>query len=155
MENSENTTIVIDMLKQITTTLSQNQTILFDQYNSMNKKINEQYQFLNNKMDEQYKALNEKMDKQYETLNNKMDKQYETLNNKMDKQYETLNNKMDKQYKALDEKIDKHYEENRLEHIEIRNILSSIQKDVKDLRDDVDTIYALEKDSRKTIRKLL
>ena len=121
MENNETTTIVIDMLKQITATLSQNQTILFDQYKSMNEKINEQYQILNNKMDEQYNALNDKMDKQYKTLN---------------------------------DKIDKHYEENRLEHIEIRNILSSIQKDVKDLRDDVDTIYALEKDSRKTIRKL-
>lgn len=144
MENNENTTIVIDMLKQITTTLSQNQTILFDQYNSMNKKI-----------DEQYKTLNDKMDKQYKTLNDKMDKQYKALNNKMDKQYKVLNDKMDKQYETLNEKIDRHYEENRLEHIEIRNILSSIQKDVKDLRDDVDTIYALEKDSRKKIRKLM
>lgn len=107
MENNENTTIVIDMLKQITTTLSQNQTILFDQIKSMNKDI---------------QLLNVKMDSQYKTLNNK---------------------------------IDRNYEENRLEHIEIKNILSSIQKDVKDLRDDVDTIYALERDSRKTIRKLM
>lgn len=106
MENNENTTIVIDMLKQITTALSQNQTILFNQIKSLNDK----YQLLNNKMDEQYKTLNDKMDK--------------------------------------------HYEENRLEHIEIRKILSSIQKDVRNLRDDVDTIYDLEKDSRKKIRKL-
>lgn len=117
MENNENTTIVIDMLKQITATLSKNQTILFNQIKSLDDK----YQLLNNKMDEQYKDLNDKMDEQYKTLNDKMDK---------------------------------HYEENRLEHIEIRNILFNIQKDVKDLRDDVDTIYDLEKDSRKKIRKL-
>lgn len=107
MENNETTTIVIDMLKQITTTLSQNQTILFDQIKAMNKDI------------------------------------------------QLLNDKMDKQYKTLNDKIDRNYEENRLEHIEIKNILSSIQKDIKDLRDDVDTIYALERDSRKTIRKLM
>ena len=107
MENNEATTIVIDMLKQITTTLSQNQTILFDQIKAMNKDI------------------------------------------------QLLNDKMDNQYKTLNDKIDRNYEENRLEHIEIRNILSSIQKDIKDLRDDVDTIYALERDSRKTIRKLM
>lgn len=118
MENNETTTIVIDMLKQITTTLSQNQTILFDQIKSMHKGI-------------------------------------QSLNDKMDSQYKTLNDKMDNQYKTLNDKIDRNYEENRLEHIEIRNILSSIQKDVKDLRDDVDTIYALERDSRKTIRKLM
>lgn len=129
MENNENTTIVINMLKQITTTLSQNQTILFDQIKSMHKGL--------------------------QLLNDKMDNQYKTLNDKMDSQYKTLNDKMDKQYKTLNDKIDRNYEENRLEHIEIRNILSSIQKDVKDLRDDVDTIYALEKDSRKTIRKLM
>lgn len=128
MENNENTTIVIDMLKQITATLSKNQTILFNQIKSLDDK----YQLLNNKMDKQYKDLNDKMDEQYKTLNDKMDEQYKTLNDKMDK----------------------HYEENRLEHIEIRNILFNIQKDVKDLRDDVDTIYDLEKDSRKKIRKL-
>lgn len=106
MENNENTTIVIDMLKQITATLSKNQTILFDEIKSLDAK------------------------------------------------YQILNDKMDKQYKTLNDKIDKHYEENRLEHIEMRKILFSIQKDVKDLRDDVDTIYDLEKDSRKKIRKL-
>lgn len=99
MENNENTTVVIDMLKQITVTLSQNQTILFDQIKSLNEKVNEQY-------------------------------------------------------KTLNDKMDRHYEENRLEHIEMRKILFNIQKDVKDLRDDVDTIYDLEKDSRKKIRKL-
>lgn len=106
MENNENTTIVIDMLKQITATLSKNQTILFDEIKSLDAK------------------------------------------------YQILNDKMDKQYKTLNDKIDKHYEENRLEHIEMRKILFSIQKDVKALRDDVDTIYDLEKDSRKKIRKL-
>lgn len=99
MENNENTTVVIDMLKQITVTLSQNQTILFDQIKSLNEKVNEQY-------------------------------------------------------KTLNDKMDRHYEENRLEHIEMRKILFNIQKEVKDLRDDVDTIYDLEKDSRKKIRKL-
>lgn len=113
MENQENMTYVVAMLKQISQTtlsLSQSQTMLIEQYKSLDQK-------------------------------------YDSL----DKKVGTLEQK----YDSLDEKLDKYYEENRREHFEMRNILAHIQHDIKDLRTDIDTVYDLEKDSRKKIDHLI
>lgn len=66
----------------------------------------------------------------------------------------SLNQKIDARCNSLDAKIDKYYEENRKEHFEMRNMLAHIQNDIKDLRTDIDTVYDLERDSRKQLRKL-
>lgn len=73
-----------------------------------------------------------------------------SLDQKIDARCDALDTKCD----SLDAKIDKYYEENRKEHFEMRNMLAHIQNDIKDLRTDIDTVYDLEKDSRKQLRKL-
>lgn len=78
----------------------------------------------------------------------------ESLDRKIDERCNALDQKIDARCDAIDAKIDKYYEENRKEHFEMRKLLAHIQNDIKDLRTDIDTVYDLEKDSRKQLRKL-
>ena len=78
----------------------------------------------------------------------------ESLDRKIDERCNALDQKIDARCDSLDAKIDKYYEENRKEHFEMRKLLAHIQNDIKDLRTDIDTVYDLEKDSRKQLRKL-
>ena len=110
MENKENTSYIIETLgqmQQTLITLSQNQTLLFEQYKALDKKI--------------------------------------------DSNYTKLDTKINNNYAKLDAKITKNYEAIQQNHTAI----ISVQKDVRDLRTDVDIVYDLEKDSRKQIRQLL
>ena len=70
--------------------------------------------------------------------------------NELDAKFTALDAKVD----ALDAKVDRHYEENRKEHFEIKNTLIQMQKDIKDLRTDIDTVYDLQKDSINSRKKL-
>lgn len=83
------------------------------------------------------------LNQQVDSLN----QQVGSLNRKVD----SLDQKVD----SLDQKVDNHYEINRKEHFEMKNMMFQMQKDIKDLRTDIDTVYDLENDSRKTIQKLL
>ncbi len=135
MENLKNTSYIIQLLTEIqktTIVLSQNQTILFDEF----------------------KALNEKVD----NLDKKIDDRYAKLDKKIDDIYTELDKKINDNYAKLDKKIDDCYAKidlNRRAIFRIENILSLIQKDVKDLRTDIDTVYDLEKDSRQKLKHLL
>lgn len=70
---------------------------------------------------------------------------------KLFKQYEFLNKKIDDNYTKLDRKIFTNYQAIERNY----NAIIGLQKDVKDLRTDIDTVYALEQDSRKKIQHIL
>ena len=89
-----------------------------------------------------------------EALNQKIDTRYDALDQKIDSRCDALDQKIDSRCDTLDARFDKYYEENRKEHFEMRNMLAHIQNDIKDLRTDIDTVYELEKDSRKQLRTL-
>ncbi len=95
-------------------------------------------------------SLDQKIDERFDTLDTKIDTRYDALDQKIDARCDVLDARCD----SLDTKIDKYYEQNRKEHFEMRNMLAHIQNDIKDLRTDIDTVYDLEKDSRKQLRKL-
>ena len=128
MENKENVSYIIETLgqmQQTLTTLTQNQTLLFEQYKALDKKIDDTYLKLDKKIDSNYSKLDKKIDSNYSKLDKKIDDTY----SKITKNYEAIQ----QNYAAI----------------------IGVKKDVKDLRTDVDIVYDLEKDSRKQIRQLL
>ncbi|MCI8481980.1 MAG: hypothetical protein HFJ27_02610 [Clostridia bacterium] len=168
MENLKNTSYIIQLLTEIqktTIVLSQNQTILFDEFKALNekvdnldKKIDDRYAKLDKKIDDIYTELDKKINDNYAKLNKKIDDCYAKLDKKIDDIYTELDKKINDNYAKLDKKIDDCYAKidlNRRAIFRIENILSLIQKDVKDLRTDIDTVYDLEKDSRQKLKHLL
>ena len=146
MDNQKNMTYLIDMVKQIhETTLSLDQKI-DARYDALDQKIDTRCDALDQKIDERYDALDQKIDARCDALDARCD----ALDQKIDTRCDALDARCD----SLDAKIDKYYEENRKEHFEMRNMLAHIQNDIKDLRTDIDTVYDLERDSRKQLRKL-
>lgn len=139
MDNQKNMTYLIDMVKQI------HETTL-----SLDQKIDARYDALDQKIDERYDAIDQKIDERYDALDQKIDTRCDALDARCD----ALDQKIDARCDSLDAKIDKYYKENRKEHFEMRNMLAHIQNDIKDLRTDIDTVYDLERDSRKQLRKL-
>lgn len=112
---------VISMLRQInqtTSVLSQNQNLLFEQFKSLEQKVDSNYI----KLDEKINQLDKKFDEKIDNLDNKI-------------------NQIDKKF---DNKI------NQLEQT-----IVSMQKEIKDMHEDIITIYALETDSRKKIEKII
>lgn len=96
MSNNGTMSYVISMLRQInqtTLTLSQNQNLLFEQFKSLDQKINDKIN-------------------------------------------------------GLDEKFD-----NKIN--ELQQTVSSMQKEIKDMHEDITTIYTLETDSRKKSQKIM
>lgn len=96
MSNNGTMSYVISMLRQInqtTLTLSQNQNLLFEQFKSLDQKINDKIN-------------------------------------------------------GLDEKFD-----NKIN--ELQQTVSSMQKEIKDMHEDITTIYTLETDSRKKLQKIM
>lgn len=69
---------------------------------------------------------------------------------KLFKQYESLNKKVDNNYAKLDKKIFANYQAIDRNY----NAIIGLQKEVKDLRTDVDIVYDLEQESRKKIQHL-
>lgn len=168
MENIENSTIVnalnemkeiiCDEMKQSISQVEQNLNQRMDEKieqlsQSMDQKINQLNQsilILSKSQDllfEQNKALDKKIDDKFNYLDNKID----ALEEKFDKKFDTLEKKFDKKLDALNKKVDN----NSANIIKILNTISKMQKDIVDLRDDIETVYSLEKDSRKQLKKLL
>ena len=139
MENKENVSYIIETLgqmQQTLTTLTQNQTLLFEQYKALDKKIDDTYLKLDKKIDSNYSKLDKKIDSNYSKLDKKIDDTYSKLDTKIDNNYA----KITKNYEAIQQNY---------------AAIIGVKKDVKDLRTDVDIVYDLEKDSRKQIRQLL
>ena len=99
---------------------------------SMLRQINQTTSVLSqnqNLLFEQFKILEQKVDKNYIKLDEKIDK---------------LDNKINQIDKKFDNKI------NQLEQT-----IVSMQKEIKDMHEDITTIYTLETDSRKKLQKIM
>ena len=88
-------------------------------------------------------------------MENKENSTIITILNEMNQQIiqisENLSQKIDEVNENLNQKID----HNSANIIKILNTVSKMQEDINDLRDDVETVYSLEKDSRKQLKRLL
>jgi DNA anti-recombination protein RmuC len=179
MENQDTMNYIVDMLKQINQTtlvLSQNQVLLFDQVKALNEKyekldakidtvdqkIDDRCDALDQKIDDRCDALDQKIDDRCDALDQKIDDRCDALDQKIDSRCDDLDQKfddrcdaLDTKYEGLSQKLDRYYEENRKDHYKMMQQIAGIQKDVKDLRTDIDTVYDLEKDSQKKIEKLM
>lgn len=76
-----------------------------------------------------------------------LDKKVDSLDKKVD----SIETKFDNKFASLEKKVDN----NSANIIKLLNITTKMQKDVEDLREDVETVYSLEKDSRKQLKRLL
>lgn len=125
MENQNNDTIMLDMIRQIQQTMTifaQNQTLLFDGL----------------------KSLEAKFDAKFDKLDKKIDDNYAKLDKKIDDNYAKLNRKIDDNTAKLTEMINANAAK-----------ITSLEKQIRFLRDDIDTVYALETDSQNKLKKLL
>lgn len=123
---------VISMLRQInqtTSVLSQNQNLLLEQFKSLEQKVDNNYI----KLDEKINQLDKKFDDKIDKLDKKFDEKIDNLDNKI--------NQIDKKF---DNKI------NQLEQT-----IASMQKEIKDMHEDILTIYTLETDSREKPHKIM
>lgn len=125
MENQNNDTIMLDMIRQIQQTMTifaQNQTLLFDGL----------------------KSLEAKFDAKFDKLDKKIDDNYAKLDKKIDDNYAKLNRKIDDNTAKLTEMINANAAK-----------ITSLEKQIRFLRDDIDTVYALETDSQNKLKRLL
>ena len=107
MSNNGTMSYVISMLRQINQTtlaLSQNQNLLFEQFESLDQKID-------NKI-------------------NEIDKKFDNKINELDKKFDNKFN-------------------------ELQRTVLSMQKEIKDMHEDITTIYTLEIDSRKKLQRIM
>lgn len=114
MENQNNDTIMLDMIRQIQQTMTifaQNQTLLFDGLKSLEAKFDAKFDKLDKKIDDNYAKLNKKIDDNTTKLT------------------EMINANAAK--------------------------ITSLEKQIRFLRDDIDTVYALETDSQNKLKRLL
>lgn len=136
MENQNNDTIMLDMIRQIQQTMTifaQNQTLLFDGLKSLEAKF-----------DAKFDKLDKKIDDNYAKLDKKIDDTYAKLDKKIDDNYAKLNRKIDDNTAKLTEMINANAAK-----------ITSLEKQIRFLRDDIDTVYALETDSQNKLKKLL
>ncbi len=71
--------------------------------------------------------------------------------NDTNQRIDSLEEKFDNKFDTLEKKVDN----NSANIIRILNTTSKMQKDITELRDDIETVYSLEKDSRKQLKRLL
>ncbi len=136
MENQNNDTIMLDMIRQIQQTMTifaQNQTLLFDGLKSLEAKF-----------DAKFDKLDKKIDDNYAKLDKKIDDTYAKLDKKIDDNYAKLNKKIDDNTAKLTEMINANASK-----------ITSLEKQIRFLRDDIDTVYALETDSQNKLKRLL
>lgn len=136
MENQNNDTIMLDMIRQIQQTMTifaQNQTLLFDGLKSLEAKF-----------DAKFDKLDKKIDDNYAKLDKKIDDTYAKLDKKIDDNYAKLNRKIDDNTAKLTEMINANAAK-----------ITSLEKQIRFLRDDIDTVYALETDSQNKLKRLL
>lgn len=86
--------------------------------------------------------------KRIDSLEEKFDEKLVALDEKFESRFNYLENKFDSKFDALEKKVDN----NSANIIRILNTISIMQKDIAYLRDDVETVYSLEKDSRKHLK---
>lgn len=86
-----------------------------------------------------------------DSLEEKFDNRIDSLEEKFDKRIVSLEEKFDNKFDTLEKKVDN----NSANIIRILNTTSKMQKDITELRDDIETVYSLEKDSRKQLKRLL
>ncbi len=147
MENQNNDTIMLDMIRQIQQTMTifaQNQTLLFDGLKSLEAKFDAKFDKLDKKIDDNYAKLDKKIDDNYAKLDKKIDDTYAKLDKKIDDNYAKLNRKIDDNTAKLTEMINANAAK-----------ITSLEKQIRFLRDDIDTVYALETDSQNKLKKLL
>ena len=143
MSNNGTMSYVIAMLRQInqtTLTLSQNQNLLFEQFKSLGQKVDNNYI----KLDEKINQLDKKFDGKVDQLDNKIDQLEKKFDNKIDQLEKKFDNKIDQLEKKFDNKID-----------QLEQTILSMQKEIKDMHEDITTIYTLETDSRKKLQKIM
>ena len=131
MENQEVFSYNNDMFTQINQNLLallQNQTLIIEQYNSLDKKIDTKI----NELDKKFEAKIDALDKKFENRINELD-------TKFDIKFDSLSSKIDNNFHNI---------------IKIQTTLTKMQKDISDLRTDIDVVYDLEIDSRKKIKAL-
>ena len=136
MENQNNDTIMLDMIRQIQQTMTifaQNQTLLLDGLKSLEAKF-----------DAKFDKLDKKIDDNYAKLDKKIDDTYAKLDKKIDDNYAKLNKKIDDNTAKLTEMINANAAK-----------ITSLEKQIRFLRDDIDTVYALETDSQNKLKRLL
>ena len=135
MPNNETMSYVVSMLRQInqtTSVLSQNQNLLFEQFKTLEQKV-----------DSNYIKLDEKI--------NQLDKKFDDKIDKLDQKIDKLEQKVNSNYIKLDQKI----ERNTTMVLELQKTVLSMQKEIKDMHEDITTIYTLETDSRKKLQKIM
>lgn len=118
MSNNGTMSYVISMLRQINQTtlaLSQNQNLLFEQFESLDQKID-------NKINE--------IDKKFDNKIDELDKKFDNKINELDKKFDNKFN-------------------------ELQRTVLSMQKEIKDMHEDITTIYTLEIDSRKKLQRIM
>lgn len=135
MPNNKTMSYVVSMLRQInqtTSVLSQNQNLLFEQFKTLEQKV-----------DSNYIKLDEKI--------NQLDKKFDDKIDKLDQKIDKLEQKVNSNYIKLDQKI----ERNTTMILELQKTVLSMQKEIKDMHEDITTIYTLETDSRKKLQKIM
>ena len=131
MENQEVFSYNNDMFTQINQNLLallQNQTLIIEQYNSLDKKIDTKINELDKKFEAKIDALDTKFENRINELDTKFDIKFDSLSSKIDNNFHNI--------------------------IKIQTTLTKMQKDISDLRTDIDVVYDLEIDSRKKIKAL-
>ena len=131
MENQEVFSYNNDMFTQINQNLLallQNQTLIIEQYNSLDKKIDTKINELDKKFEAKIDALDTKFENRINELDTKFDTKFDSLSSKIDNNFHNI--------------------------IKIQTTLTKMQKDISDLRTDIDVVYDLEIDSRKKIKAL-
>ncbi len=120
---------------------------ILNMLNEINKKVDTGFDTLDKKIDIKIGTLEKNFDAKIEVLDKKID----ALEKKFDAKIDALDKKFDARFDALEEKV----HNNSTNIITIINAISKIQKDIIYLRDDIDTVYSLEKDSRQQLKRLL
>lgn len=70
-------------------------------------------------------------------------------------QFKFLQQKVDDNYYKLDNKINELDEKFNNKFNELQKTVSCMQKEIKDMHEDITTIYTLETDSRKKLQKIM
>lgn len=100
-----------------------------------------------NEINHKFDSLEKKFDTKIDAFEKKVDSKINSLEEKFDGKFNSLEEKFD----ALENKVDN----NSTNIITILNTISKVQKDIIYLRDDIETVYSLEKDSRQQLKRLL
>lgn len=118
MSNNGTMSYIIGMLRQINQTvltLSQNQNLLFEQFKSLEQKVDNNYI---------------KLDKKIDSKIDQLDKKFDNKINQLDKKFDSKINQLEK-------------------------TILIMQKEIKDMHEDITTIYTLETDSRKKLQRIM